>query len=110
MTSQSASPDSCLAPDPRLEQFVRVAMLLAVALVMLLPAARAYSPTLGWVPLWLLAMPAVAWWSLYRFRLPISPVSKAAPAAGRRPSRRRSTVQARRRDAINFPRRLPHAA
>ena len=109
MPIQPASRDTCLAPDPRLEQFVRVAMLLAVALVMLLPAARAYSPMLGWVPLWLLGMPAVAWWSLYRFRLPAPPVAQAATVAGRSCNRRRSAVQARRRAGV-FPRRLPHAA
>lgn len=111
MPIPSASPTAAsTAPDPRLEQFVRAVMLLSLALVMLLPSARAYSPLLGWVPLWLLGMPAVAWWSLYRFRLPASPGSQAPPATGRRPGRRRASAQARRREATILPRRLPHAA
>ena len=107
MPSPSVSPHLATAPDPRLEQIVRGAMLLSFALVMLLPHARAYSPLLGWVPLWLLGMPAVAWWSLHRFRLP---GRTSPPAPLRRPGRRRASAQARRRESAAFPRRLPRAA
>ena len=107
MPSPSASPLIAPAPDPRLEQIVRGAMLLAVALVMLLPSARAYSALLGWVPLWLLGMPAVAWWSLHRFRLP---GRTSPPAPVRRPGRRRASAQGRRRETAAYPRRLSRAA
>ncbi len=110
MPIPSASTIAVSGPDPRLEHFVQGAMLLAVALVMLLPGARAYSPLLGWVPLWLLGMPAVAWWSLYRFRLPVSTALHDAPAGPRRSSRRRAPTLVRRRDTAASPRRLPHAA
>jgi len=51
-------------------------------MVLVWPAARGSSTWLGWMPLWVLGMPLVAWWSLLRFPLP------------RWPRRR---VQARRR-------------
>ncbi len=110
MPSPTAFPIPAPVPDPLLERFVQAVMLLALALVMLLPDARAYSPLLGWVPLWLLGMPAVAWWSLYRFRLPVRDVPHDAPAGIRRSSRRRASDKVRRRDTFALPRRLPHAA
>ncbi len=85
-------------------------MLLALALVMLLPGARAYSAQLGWVPLWLLGLPAVAWWSLYRFRLTFFAGRPAAPVEPRRPIRRRAPAPWRRRDTATSSRRMPHAA
>jgi hypothetical protein len=78
-------------PDPALEKLLRrwlAAGLLAVALV---PALRGSSAWLGWWPLWLVAMPAVAWWALHRFRLRL-PRRWVAPGA-----RRRHGGQARRR-------------
>jgi len=110
MPSPTAFPIPAPVPDPLLERFVQAVMLLALALVMLLPDARAYSPLLGWVPLWLLGMPAVAWWSLYRFRLPVSVGLHDAPAGTRRSNRRWAPTQVRRRDSPASPRRLPHAA
>ena len=86
------------APDSRLEQALRSAMLAAVSLVVLMPAARGYGP-LGWTPIWLLGLPAVAWWSLHRFRLPWP---MRASGAARVPRRRRIAMPAR-------PRRVPPA-
>ncbi|KAF1721564.1 hypothetical protein [Pseudoxanthomonas wuyuanensis] len=79
-------------PDPRLERWLRTAVLAGLALVLLLPVARGHSQWLGWAPLWLVGMPLAAWWSLYRFRLPPLP----AALAPSRP-RRRQRAQARRR-------------
>lgn len=78
--------------QPRIEAALRYALAIGATLVVLLPGARGFSETLGWLPLWLLAMPAVALWALRGFPLP----KRAAPmAAGRR--QRRSGAQARRR-------------
>lgn len=75
-----------------LEDLPRYALAIGAALVLLVPAARGFSPTVGWLPLWLLAMPAAAWWALRGFRLP---VRVAEPVATAR--RRRTGPQARRR-------------
>lgn len=79
---------------PVLESLLRHAVAIGAAIVVLLPAARGFSPTFGWMPLWLLVMPACAWWALHRFRLPAREVDEAALAP--RP-RRRAGLQARRR-------------
>ncbi|HBK47039.1 MAG TPA: hypothetical protein DDZ67_11515, partial [Xanthomonadaceae bacterium] len=57
-------------PDPRVLKPVRQLALAGLALVLVWPAARGYSQWIGWLPLWLAAMPAAAWWSLHRFALP----------------------------------------
>lgn len=92
--------------DPRLETLLRHVLAIGAALVLLLPAARGFSETFGWMPLWLLAMPACAWWALHRFRLP-----RGEEEAGRvqRP-RRRAALQARRRPASVLRRRHSQAA
>jgi hypothetical protein len=77
--------------DPRLERALRRIVLVGLLAVMLLPAARGSSALLGWLPLWLLAMPLSAWWALHRFALPRWP----RPVAAQR--RRRTRPQARRR-------------
>ena len=56
--------------DPRLDAVLRHAIAIGTVLVVLLPAARGTHAVLGWLPLWLLAMPLVAWWALHRFPLP----------------------------------------
>jgi hypothetical protein len=58
------------------------------------PAARGHSAWLGWLPLWLLAMPLSAWWALHRFRLPRRDPDAIASASRRR---RGGRAQARRR-------------
>jgi hypothetical protein len=73
------------------------AVAIGCLLVLMLPGARGSHAVIGWLPLWLVAMPALAWWALHRFRLPSwrqNPASQAEPALRRR---RRGSVQARRR-------------
>lgn len=98
VSSVAASSDR---PDATLDRMLRRLVLTGVALVLLLPLARASTDALGWLPLWLVGMPAVAWWALHRFRLP----GLAAVAAS---SRRRRGPQARR--LRSAPARLSRAA
>lgn len=63
--------------DPRLETALCHAIAIGAVLVLLVPAARGMHATIGWLPLWLLAMPVSAWWALHRFALPLA--SAAAP-------------------------------
>ena len=77
-------------PDVHLDRVLRRVVLSGVALVLLLPLARASTDWLGWLPLWLVGMPAVAWWALHRFRLPVR------GARAHRTARRRRSPQARR--------------
>jgi hypothetical protein len=79
--------------DPRLDRVLRQLLLCGLFAVLLLPAARGSSAWLGWLPLWLLAMPATAWWALHRFRLPQWQARRDAQVR----RRRRSGAQARRR-------------
>jgi hypothetical protein len=92
--------------DPGLEDLLRHAVAIGAALVLLLPAARGFSPTFGWMPLWLVAMPLAAWWALHRFRLP----SREAEAATAVRARRRNGAQARRRRPSMLRRRHSQAA
>ena len=69
-----------------LEASLRGCVMLGGVVVLLIPAARGHSVYLGWLPLWLLGMPLVAWWSLRGWPLP--------KLALRLPRRRRA--QARR--------------
>ena len=57
-------------PDPDLERLLRALLVVGLLAVLLVPALRGSSAWLGWWPLWLVAMPGVAWWALHRFRLP----------------------------------------
>lgn len=57
-------------PDPRLSRLLCHLTLAGLALVLVWPAARGDHPWFGWLPLWLVAMPAVAWWALWRCPLP----------------------------------------
>jgi len=82
-------------PDRRLRIALWHALWFGAALVIAVPAARGDSVWLGWLPLWLVGMPACALWALHRFRLPQLPLT-ATPARSRR---RRGGGQARRRSA-----------
>ncbi|NUO74687.1 MAG: hypothetical protein HOQ32_01610, partial [Lysobacter sp.] len=84
-------PSAAPAVDPRVEQALRYAVAIGAVLVLLLPAARAFSAQIGWLPLWLLVMPLTAWWALHRFRLPWRAQDEASPAPVRR---RRAGAQA----------------
>ena len=80
--------------DPRLERALRRIVLVGLLAVMLLPAARGSSALLGWLPLWLLAMPLGAWWALHRFALPRWP--RPVAMQRRRRTRPRRVAAARR--------------
>lgn len=74
---------------PEFVLMLRRALLGGLALVALVPAARGSNPWLGWMPLWLVLMPACALWVAEG--LPMPRVSRAM--LRRRDNRR---VQARR--------------
>ena len=82
--------DEAELPDPRVLRCVRQAPLAGLALVLVWPAMRGSSVWIGWLPLWLVAMPLTAWWALYRFRLPL------ALRQRRQRNARRERTQARR--------------
>ena len=92
--------------DPRLDAALHYAIAIGALLVVLLPAARGMHAVIGWLPLWLLAMPMMAWWALHGFPLPRAAQSDR-PVVARS---RRNAPQARRR--ARQPRReaLPRAA
>lgn len=91
--------------QPRLEGALRYALAIGTTLVLLLPGARGFSDAVGWLPLWLLAMPAVALWALRGFPLP-----RGAGTAATAERRRRRGPQARRRSHRPVRRLLAHAA
>lgn len=88
---RAAAPTPTHGPDRQLARWVGHVTLAGMAMVLVWPAARGYSDWLGWLPLWLVAMPASAWWALYRFPLPPFARLRRAPAL-----RRRRGPQARR--------------
>jgi len=100
------SKEQTISVDPQIERTLRLSVLGGLVLVLLLPAARGHSDWLGWIPMWLVGMPAVAWWSLHRFALPMR---RALSQQSKRPRRRRPGAQARRRAVPGMP-RLPRAA
>lgn len=80
-----------------IDQLLRHALAVGVVLVLMLPAARGSHAWLGWLPMWLVGMPLVAWWALHRFALP-----RRVKAAPLRPvTRRVRPVQARRRARVS---------
>ena len=81
----------------QLELFLRQLVLFGTALVVLIPAARGSSAWIGWLPLWLVGMPLVAWLSL--LWLPKPQIAWALPRR-RRPQARRQRV---RRASISQP-------
>jgi len=89
------SDSSTATIDPRLDTALRYMLAIGALLVLLLPAARGFHEQLGWLPLWLLAMPAVALWALHGFALPRRRGRHDAGARRARP--RRIGPQARRR-------------
>lgn len=73
-----------------LDEILRTTVVLSLALVALVPAVRETQTALGWLPLWLVGMPAIALWAV-RALLPQpmperSRLSVARPVALRRPS------------------------
>ncbi|HCT24955.1 MAG TPA: hypothetical protein DIW85_01950 [Stenotrophomonas sp.] len=82
--------------DPRLLRSVRQLALAGLALVLVWPAARGSSAWLGWLPMWLVGMPLVAWWALLRFPLPRPSWLRLARRTGGQ-ARRRPVPATRRR-------------
>lgn len=95
--------------DPHLDEALRCVIAIGALLVLLLPAARGSHAVIGWLPLWLLVMPATAWWALHRFPMPHRRGERSACAPVTQ-TRRRVPVQARRRTRTPLPLRLPRAA
>jgi len=93
--------------DVRIDDVLRYALAIGAVLVLLLPAARGFSETVGWLPLWLLAMPAVALWAVRGFPVP-KPAGTAPVVFAAR--RRRPGPQARRRGRGVVRRALSRAA
>jgi hypothetical protein len=92
--------------DVRLDDVLRYVLAIGAVLVLLLPAARGFSQTLGWLPLWLLVMPLTALWAVHGFRLP----RRGEAAASSASRRRRSGPQARRRVRPGLRRAVSRAA
>lgn len=94
-------------PSPA--QWLLGALFLGAVAVLSLPAARADSAALGWMPLWLLGMPlaSLAALAATRLRLPRRRMPDSSPAMRRR---RPGTTQARRRQGGSTRPRLPRAA
>jgi len=112
--TSTASPSSSTAADvlrADLDTALRYALAIGALLVLMLPAARGSQSAIGWLPMWLVAMPAMAWWALHRFRLPAWRRVAPAEAGQAVRRRRRGAVQARRRarPAV-IARPLPRAA
>jgi len=91
--------------DVRIDDVLRYALAIGAVLVLLLPAARGFSETVGWLPLWLLAMPAVALWAVRGFPVPKPAGTAPVVFAARRPG-----PQARRRGRGDVRRALSRAA
>jgi hypothetical protein len=100
-TDRHAAAHACEDFDVCLEDVLRYALAIGTVLVLVLPAARGFSETLGWLPLWLLAMPGVALWALRGFPLPRRAETSGVATATHR---RRVVPQARRRTR-SLPRR-----
>ena len=89
-----SSPASQDRPDAGLDRALRRVVLAGLALVLLVPLARASTDALGWLPLWLVGMPVVAWWALHRFRVP-TVLLRVRPAAARRRAPQARRLRAR---------------
>ena len=101
-TGTGPTPDA-LGIRATLDAALRHGLAVAVVVLVLVPAARGHHEALGWLPMWLLGMPAVALWVLRG--CPVPTARPAAPARVTVPARaRRSGPQARRR-----ARRVPAA-
>lgn len=92
-----------------LSRVLRRAAAAGLLLVLAWPAARGHHAWLGWLPLWLLGMPAIALWALHRCPLPWMRAPGPGLAAAR--GGRRGRPQARRlRPAMRAALRMDRAA
>lgn len=87
-----------------LDEALRCALGIGLVLVLLWPPARGWSEALGWMPLWLLGMPASALWALRG-----CPFARRACDVKASERRRRRVPQARRRTRT-LPRRVASRA
>lgn len=92
-----------------LDEILCAALAIGVLLVALLPAARGMS-AVGWLPMWLVAMPGVAWWALHGFALPGRPQARGASSVAQHSGRRRILPQARRSTRLVRRAAARHAA
>lgn len=94
----------------RLDEILAAVLGVGLVLVALIPAARG-SAAVGWLPMWLVGMPAVAWWALHGFALPQPSPAGVVQTMARAPSPTfiRVAPQARR---VSVARRIAvrHAA
>ncbi|GAA4855188.1 hypothetical protein [Luteimonas vadosa] len=93
-------------------QAVAGVFVVALVAVVSLPQARGFHAGIGWIPFWLLALPASAWCALWAARRDaLAEAGASAEPVGAQPPRRRTLAQARRRGvaAPRTPRRA-HAA
>ena len=89
-----------------LDEILCTAVGVGLVIVALLPGARGMSPV-GWVPMWLIAMPALAWWGLHGFALPrrggeadVDVMQRASQVRRAQPQARRAVrIAARRQEA-----------
>ena len=79
-----------------LDEILCTALIAGTLLVLLVPAARGVV-AIGWLPMWLVAMPAVAWWAARGLPLPRRAATPAPACLSRA---RRATPQARRSTRI----------
>lgn len=88
-------PPAAMPTDARsaLDEILCTALVAGTLLVLLVPAARE-SVAVGWLPMWLVGMPAVAWWAARGFPVPRRDGAQAASV--RMPRRARFPEQARR--------------
>ncbi|MGH8081063.1 MAG: hypothetical protein ACREP7_10840, partial [Lysobacter sp.] len=61
-TAHSAA-DEASSVHADLDTALRYAVAIGSLLVLMLPAARGSHAVIGWLPLWLVGMPALAWWA-----------------------------------------------
>ena len=83
------------APFTVLDEVLCTVLATGLVLVALWPAARGMT-ALGWLPLWLVGMPAAAWWAVRGFPVPGRRRAQE-DASGMRRAVRHTGPQARRR-------------
>ncbi|MCD9007724.1 hypothetical protein LDO31_16080 [Luteimonas sp. XNQY3] len=91
-----ASPDADVPADGALRALLIGALFLGAVALLSFPGLRTGATPVGWPPLWLIGMPAIAWLTLFLRRLPRR--RKLASSAVLR-RRRPGLEQARRRPA-----------
>ncbi|MBW8850225.1 MAG: hypothetical protein JF600_05550 [Xanthomonadales bacterium] len=73
------------SPLSTIEQALLGALALGVVAMLSFPAARAAAEAVGWLPFWLVALPASAWFTARALRLREATAATGAGASPRRP-------------------------